>query len=75
MRAVEEDAAAGNRAELEELLGMLHWVLEQLLQLPLHVLKTADTTTISRIAECVELPIAYRKFSIVTERLNRSTLV
>ena len=30
VRAVEEDTAAGNHAELEELFRVLHWVLEQL---------------------------------------------
>ena len=34
VRAVEEDTAAGNHAELEELFRVLHRVLEQL---PLHV--------------------------------------
>lgn len=40
--AVEEHTAGGLHAELEELVGMLHRVLNQLLELALHVLQPAD---------------------------------
>ena len=53
--AVEQKASAWHHAELEELLWMLDWILDQLLELPLDIGRT------SVIAEGVDLPFAYLK--------------
>ena len=40
--AVEQNTSAWHHTELEELLRMLDWILDQLLELPLDVGRTSD---------------------------------